>query len=80
MSSEDIYDRARVYLEAGGIDWMGDGVSGQLVTLEISDQTAITHPACCILWPAEARELADSLLKAAEQAERISRYPGPAIT
>jgi hypothetical protein len=80
MSSEDVYDRARVYLEPGGIDWMGDGVGGQLICVEISDQTGSAEPACLSLWPSEARELARSLLTAAEQAERISRHPRPATT
>lgn len=78
MSNQDVYDRARVYVDLDGIDWMGDGVSGQLITVEISDQTGITEPACCGLWPSEARELANSLLTAAEHADTLSRYPGSA--
>jgi hypothetical protein len=78
MSSDEVYDRARVYLDEGAIDWIGDGVGGQLICVEISTQTGIGEPACVALWPAEARELAHSLLDAAQQADRVSRYPGPA--
>ncbi|HYB31040.1 MAG TPA: hypothetical protein VEF89_30895 [Solirubrobacteraceae bacterium] len=80
MSSDEVYDRARVFLDEGAIDWMGDGVGGQLICLEISDQTGIGEPAYLALWPAQARELANRLLIVAEHAERISRYPGPATT
>jgi hypothetical protein len=80
MSREEVYDRARVFLDQGAIDWMGDGVGGQLICLEISDQTGIDEPACVALWPAQARELANRLIAAAQQADSLSRYPGPATT
>ena len=67
------FDRAHAYLAHDQIDWTGDGVAGQLVTLELDDELGHHEPALCWLWPHQARELAFALLEHAEHAERLTR-------
>jgi hypothetical protein len=64
---------ARACLEHDQIDPTGDGVAGQLVTLELADEHGHHEPALCRLWPSQARELAFELLELAEHAERLTR-------
>jgi hypothetical protein len=64
---------ARALLEHDQTDWTGDGVAGQLVTLELDDELGHHQPALCPLWPNQARELAFRLLELAEHAERLTR-------
>jgi hypothetical protein len=64
---------ARACLEHDQIDWTGDGVAGQLVTLELDDELGQHESALCRLSPNQARELAFELLVLAEHAERLTR-------
>lgn len=68
------YDRVEAFIEPDQIDWTGDGVLGQLVTVAMSDHSCLSEPALCGLWPSQARELAFGLLAAAEHAQRITRH------
>ena len=77
MSPDDPYCRAEAFLEQDQIDWMGDGVTGQLVTLLVCDDIGQLEPAACVLFPSEARELAFELLALAEHAERLTRRREP---
>jgi hypothetical protein len=61
------------FIEQHQIDWMGDGVLCQLVTVLMTDDTMALDPAACALTAQEARELAFELLVAAEHAERLTR-------
>ena len=69
------YDCLEAFIEQDQVDWMGDGVLGQLVTVMTHDTMAV-DPAVCALTPEEARELAFRLLTAAEHAERMTRGRG----
>ena len=73
MSVEDAYTSLHAFIEHDQVDWMGDGVTGQLVTVLMSDDMALIEPAVCGLWPAQARALAFELLAMAEHAERLTR-------
>jgi hypothetical protein len=73
MSLDDPYCRAEAFIEHDQIDWMGDGVLWQLVTLLMSDDAGRLEPAACALTPSEARTLAFELLVCAEHAERLTR-------
>jgi len=67
---------AHACLEHDQTDWTGDGVAGQLVTLELADDHG-HESALCRLPPSEARELAFELLVLAEHAERLTRPRRP---
>jgi len=71
--SEHGYCHAHALLESDQIDWLGDGVLCQLVTVELTDDGGLLDPAVCELPAAEARELAFRLLTLAEHAERLTR-------
>jgi hypothetical protein len=73
MSRSDGYDHLEAFIEQDQLDWMGDGVAGQLVTIMMSDELDQLEPAVCDLWPAQARALAFRLLSLAEHADRLTR-------
>lgn len=73
MSSEHCYHYARALIERDQVDWLGDGVLCQLVTLELSDDLGRLEPAVCMLGADQARELAFGLLCVAEHAQRLTR-------
>ena len=75
MSCRDPYCHAEAFIEDDGqIDWMGDGVLCQLVTVMLVDDTGEVDPAACALTTEQARELAFELLAVAEHAERLTRH------
>lgn len=73
MSLDDPYRHMQAFLEHDQIDWMGDGVLCQLVTVTMLDDLGQLEPAACALTPSEARKLAFELLVFAEHAERLTR-------
>jgi hypothetical protein len=73
MIDGDCYQHAHALIERDQIDWMGDGVLCQLVTLELVHDLDLLEPAVCVLPPREARALAFALLELAEHAERLTR-------
>lgn len=76
MSVPGPYCYAEAFIENDGqIDWMGDGVLCQLVTVMMVDDTGEAEPAVGILTAQQARDLAFQLLVTAEHAERLTRQP-----
>jgi hypothetical protein len=73
MSCPDPFCRAEAFIETDQIDWMGDGVLCQLVTVMLVDDTGEVEPAACALTAEQARDLAFELLVSAEHAERLTR-------
>jgi hypothetical protein len=73
MSCCDPYCHAEAIIETDQIDWMGDGVLWQLVTVMLVDDTGEVQPAACALTAEQARDLAFELLVCAEHAERLTR-------
>jgi hypothetical protein len=73
MSRPDPYCHAEAFIETDQIDWMGDGVLCQLVTVMLVDDTGEVQPAACALTAEQARDLAFELLASAEHAERLTR-------
>jgi hypothetical protein len=74
MSLPGPYYHAEAFIEnEGQIDWMGDGVLCQLVTVMLSDDAMEAEPAVGILTAQQARDLAFQLLVTAEHAERLTR-------
>ena len=75
MSLPGPYCHAEAFLEDDGqIDWMGDGVLCQLVTVMMVDDAMEAEPAVGILTAQQARKLAFELLVCAEHAERRTRH------
>jgi hypothetical protein len=74
MSCPGPYCHAEAFIEQDQIDWMGDGVLCQLVTVILVDDTGEVEPAACALNAEQARELAFELLVIAERAERLTRH------
>ena len=74
MSWRDPYCHAEAFIEQDQIDWVGDGVRCQLVTVMMVDDTGEVEPAACALTARQARDLAFELLVCAEHAERMSRH------
>ena len=77
MSCKDPYCHAEAFIEQDQIDWMGDGVLMQLVTVLLLDDTGEVEPAACALSPEQTRSLAFELLILAEHAERLTRHREP---
>ena len=73
MSCRDPYCHAEAFIEPDQVDWMGDGVLLQLVTVMLVDDTGEVQPAACALTAEQARHLAFELLVVAEHAERLTR-------
>ncbi len=73
MSLPDPYSNLEAFIEQDQVDWMGDGVLCQLVTVMMSDDVCQLEPAVCGLTAGQARELAFQLLCVAEHAERLTR-------
>jgi hypothetical protein len=67
------YQHVQALIEHDQIDWLGDGVLCQLVTLELVDDVDRFEPAVCRLPAREARELGFALLALAEHAQRLTR-------
>jgi hypothetical protein len=74
MSCQDPYCHIEAFIEQDQIDWMGDGVLCQLVTVMMVDDTGEVEPAACPLTAEQARALAFELLVAAEHADRLTRH------
>jgi hypothetical protein len=74
MSCPDPYCHAEAFIEQDQIDWMGDGVLCQLVTVMLVDDTGEVEPAACALTAEQARHLAFELLAVAEHADRLTRH------
>jgi hypothetical protein len=75
MSLSGSYCYAQAFIEDDGqIDWMGDGVLCQLVTVMLIDDRMELEPAVGVLTAQQARDLAFQLLAAAEHAERLTRH------
>ena len=74
MSCPDPYCHAEAFLEHNQIDWMGDGVLCQLVTVMLVDDTGEVEPAAYALTVEQARDLAFELLVVAEHADRLTRH------
>ena len=68
------YCHTEAFVEQDQIDWMGDGVLCQLVTVLLVDDTGEVEPAACALTAEQARELAFELL-AARRARRQAHPP-----
>lgn len=77
MSDHDHYHHVQALIEQDQIDWLGDGVLCQLVTLELTDDLDRLEPVVCQLPPEQARELGFRLLCLAEHAQRLTRGEGP---
>jgi hypothetical protein len=77
MIDGDCDQRAHALIERDQIDWMGDGVLCQLVTIELVHDLDLLEPAVCVLPPRDARGWASALLELAEQAERLTRRAQP---
>jgi len=73
MSLPGPYCHADAFIEQDQIDWMGDGVLCQLVTVMLVDDTGEVEPAAGLLTAEQARKLAFELLVCAEHAERLTR-------
>lgn len=74
MSLPGRYCHAEAFIEDDGqIDWMGDGVACQLVTVMLVDDTGKVEPALAVLSVEQARDLAFGLLACAEHAQRLTR-------
>jgi hypothetical protein len=73
MSAPGPYCSLEAFIEQDQIDWMGDGVLCQLVTVMMTDDTCLAEPAVCALTAEQARSLAFELLGVAEHAERLTR-------
>ena len=73
MSFKDPYCHAEAFIEQDQIDWIGDGMLCQLVTVLICDDTGEVNPAACALSAEQARSLAFELLICAEHAEQLTR-------
>jgi hypothetical protein len=74
MSLRGPYCHAEAFIEDDGqIDWMGDGVLCQLVTVMMVDDALEAEPAVGVFTAQEARDLAFQLLVCAEHAERLTR-------
>jgi hypothetical protein len=73
MSCADSHTHLEAFIEQDQIDWMGDGVLCQLVTVMMVDDTGEVEPAACALTSEQARKLAFDLLVLAEYAERLTR-------
>jgi hypothetical protein len=73
MSLTDPYCHAEAFIEQDQIDWMGDGVLCQLITVMLVDDTGEVEPAAGLLTAVQARKLAFELLVLAEHAERLTR-------
>jgi hypothetical protein len=75
MSLPGPYCHAEAFIEDDGqIDWMGDGVLCQLVTVMMVDDAMEAEPAVGIFTAQQARDLAFQLLVTAEHAERLTRH------
>jgi hypothetical protein len=70
----DPYCYAEAFIEPDQVDWVGDGVPCQLVTLMMVDATGEVDPATCALTAEQARSLAFELLVCAEHAERLTPH------
>lgn len=70
------FSNAQAVVECDGqIDWMGDGVLCQFVTVILfDDDVVVDEPAVGELTAAQARALAFELLACAEHAERLTRH------
>ncbi len=73
MSGPEPYYRVEAFIDHDQIDWLGDGVLCQFVTVMMSDDMCLVEPAVCALTAAQARSLAFELLSMAEHAERLTR-------
>ena len=73
MSCRDPYCHIEAFIEADQVDWLGDGVPDQLVTVLIVDDTGEVAPVGCALTAEQARGLAFELLVVAEHAERLTQ-------
>jgi hypothetical protein len=73
MSCPGPYYHAEAFIEQDQIDWIGDGVLMQLVTVLLVDDTGEVESAACALTPEQARGLAFELLVVAEHAQRLTR-------
>jgi hypothetical protein len=73
MSPDQPYCYMQAFLEQDQIDWIGDGVLCQLVTVTMLDDAGALEPAACWLTAEQARKLAFELLVLAEHAERLTR-------
>jgi hypothetical protein len=74
MSVPGPYCHAEAFVEDDGqIDWMGDGVLCQLVTVMMVDDAMEVEPAVAVFTAEQARALAFELLVCAEHAERLTR-------
>jgi hypothetical protein len=74
MSVPGPYCHAEAFIENDGqIDWMGDGVLCQLVTVMLVDDTGEVEPAVGALTAEQARALAFGLLICAEHADQLTR-------
>jgi hypothetical protein len=68
------YCHAEAFIEDDGqIDWMGDGVLCQLVTVMLVDDAMEVDPAVGVFTAEQARSLAFELLVVAEHADQLTR-------
>ena len=74
MSGSEPYYSLEAFIEQDQINWMGDGVCCQYVTVMMHDDMCLIEPAICVLTAKEARNLAFELLVMAEHAERLTRH------
>lgn len=74
MSVPGPYCHADAFIENDGqVDWLGDGVLCQLVTVMLVDDTMEVEPAVGVFTAEQARALAFELLVCAEHADQLTR-------
>jgi hypothetical protein len=74
MSVPGPYCHAEAFIENDGqVDWIGDGVLCQLVTVMMVDDTGEVEPAVGVFTAEQARSLAFELLMVAEHADQLTR-------
>lgn len=74
MSAPGPYCHAEAFIDDDGqLDWTGDGVLCQLVTVMMVDDTGEVEPALGVFTPEQARTLAFELLVVAEHADQLTR-------
>ena len=73
MIGPEPYCALEAFIEPDQLDWRGDLVLRELVTVMMTDGTTGLAPAVCVLTATEARSLAFELLTAAEHAEWLTR-------
>ena len=70
---DNSHHHIEAFIEQDQVDWTGDGVLCQLITVMMVDDLEQLDPAVCALKPEQARSLAFQLLVVAEHADQLTR-------